>query len=204
MSTEPNRHAQKKLPTIFERLLLSHLLLLFVILLLGVWLYVYFFGGSLRYLHTRDPIVLVPFALGIIGVAGLISVWAARSIVVPIEKTTDSLSESSGFDFPRRIEEINTLIREIEQRNTRIANSTNDNAYANSVITDRENVREIVASYRQTISAVAQTIEQLESLAHESQAAQKIAELKEATIRLTINTSRLNTAIESQTTIRLL
>ncbi|MAT39955.1 MAG: hypothetical protein CL946_10170, partial [Ectothiorhodospiraceae bacterium] len=70
MST--SRTGDKK-PTIFLRLYLSHLLMLAAIFLSGVLLIDYLFQDGIKYYLSKQPIIILPVVLGLIGIAGILA-----------------------------------------------------------------------------------------------------------------------------------
>ena len=88
MST--SRTGDKK-PTIFLRLYLSHLLMLAAIFLSGVLLIDYLFQDGIKYYLSKQPIIILPVVLGLIGIAGILAAWTAQGIAEPFSRIARAL-----------------------------------------------------------------------------------------------------------------
>jgi len=75
---------RRQYPSIFLRVFLSHLLLLLSCFLSGIALYVYLFAPGAHLFIYRNPLILIPLLLGLISIAGLLSIWTSGAIAVPL------------------------------------------------------------------------------------------------------------------------
>lgn len=77
----------------FLRVMLSHLVVVLLCLMAGAATFDALFGTGVRYFLVRDPILLVPVMLILMGVAGLLAVWTTAGMSRPLESMTDALDD---------------------------------------------------------------------------------------------------------------
>ena len=184
--------SKKKLPTIFERIFLSHLIVLLLTFTAIVLLYFYLIGSDFRIFLKHSPVILVPLSLFLVGIAGLLAAWATRVIVQPLEKTTHAVRSKEEFTFPRFYEEIDELITQIEIHQ-------NNFFFANPALSSRltkDQMDEIILSLKQSISALAHIIESLAESTDDVIRNEKMLHMKDSIIQLTYTTTRLQSLIE--------
>lgn len=104
----------KKLPSIFERIFLSHLLLIAAAFVAVVWLYNYLIGTRYHVLLYREPGVIIPVALLLIGVAGFLAAWVGKAIALPIDRAVERLAGRGGKEPAPRIEEVAELLEGVD------------------------------------------------------------------------------------------
>jgi hypothetical protein len=90
-------------PTVFHRVFLSHLIVVLLCFIAAVWLLHYLYGDGLRYFRIHSPLVILPVTLGLIGLAGLLALWTAGAIVLPLERFSDALRGGVGSDDLQRL-----------------------------------------------------------------------------------------------------
>ncbi len=83
-------------PSLFLRLLVSHLLVVLACFVAGVLVVDHLFAPGVSMFLERHPIILVPTVLILIGIAGLAANWNAASIGLPIHRLTVRLKERAG------------------------------------------------------------------------------------------------------------
>ena len=159
-----------------------------------VWLYFYLIGSDFRIFLKHSPIILVPLSLFLVGIAGLLAAWATRVIVQPLEKTTHAVRSKEEFTFPRFYEEIDELISQIELHQN---NFSFDNPMLSSQLAT-DQLDEIILSLKQSISALAHSIESLSESPHDAAQDEKVLQMKDCIIRLTYATTRLQALIQVQ------
>ena len=92
------RHSSR--PTIFLRLFLSHLLLLLLCFAAGLGVFDFIFAPGVSLFMERTAAILLPVLLALIGVAGLLALWASAGITISVEKMTDRLLDPAAQDGP--------------------------------------------------------------------------------------------------------
>jgi hypothetical protein len=114
----------RQYPGVFHRVFLSHLVLLLVVFIAAVLLFFYMVAPGTAQYFIRNPAIIIPSVLALMGIAGLLSLWTASAIAVPLDRSTEAL-KSLDFDELRTImreagsEEMHALLEEIaacEQR----------------------------------------------------------------------------------------
>lgn len=189
--------SQKKLPTIFERLFLSHLTLLALTCIVFVWLYLYLLGPELQIVMQHNPVVIIPASLLLLVLAGIISTWTSRTLAQPIEQTTHALKTAGNFDFAKESEEINSLIVQIESLGRRRHGNT---------IADGEQLRhaqstisnDAINNLKQAIGALANSLILLMPRLSNPDDSAIIERMREQIIKLTYETTRLATQYAEQ------
>jgi hypothetical protein len=110
---------KRELPSIFLRVFLSHLLLLFLTVLAGLLVFNYVFAPGIRLFVDRNPLVLIPVTLALLGTAGLLSLWTAGAVSVPLRRLAGMLQEARHFQMPDErvlgVEEIAHLAGRIQE-----------------------------------------------------------------------------------------
>ena len=81
----------KERPSIFLRVFLSHLMLLLLSLVTAAMLFAYIFAPGVKMFMQHSPALVLPALLGLIGIAGMLSLWTAAAISLPIEDLTETL-----------------------------------------------------------------------------------------------------------------
>ncbi len=187
--------AEKKLPSTFERILLSHLTVLAAAFVSVIWLYFYLVEPSLRLYFRHSTIIIVPISLLLIGIAGLLTTWTAKTIVSPIEKMTDALKKNEEMNFDCDLDEIQTLIRQVK---TNLGNVPNADRSSTTVLTEINNdqyfdqLKEFSTEMKQSISALANFIDDTIPRIEDHDMIQSLEQMKEQIIRLTIISTRMN------------
>lgn len=77
----------------FLRVVLSHLVVVLLCLVAGALTFDALFGTGVRYFLVRDPILLVPVMLILMGLAGLLAVHTTAGMSRPLESMTDALGD---------------------------------------------------------------------------------------------------------------
>ncbi len=110
---------KRELPSIFLRVFLSHLLLLLLTMLAGLLVFNYVFAPGIRLFVDRNPLVLIPVTLALFGAAGLLSLWTAGAVSVPLRRLAGMLQEGRSFQTPDErelgVEEIALLAGRIRE-----------------------------------------------------------------------------------------
>lgn len=81
----------KERPSIFLRVFLSHLILLLLTFITVGLLYTYLFAPGVKMFLQHSPSLILPALLGLIGLAGMLSLWTAAAISLPLEDLTEQL-----------------------------------------------------------------------------------------------------------------
>lgn len=117
-------------PALFHRVFLSHLLILLLCLAAGIILIDYLFIDGVQLYLQRDPIILIPALLALIGIVGLLALWTAGSVATPSDRLVKALgnrADSEALDALLRqagteeIEDIITAVHEHLVRSERSA-----------------------------------------------------------------------------------
>jgi len=109
-------------PALFHRVFLSHLLILLLCLGSGVILVDYLFVDGVKLFLQRDPIILIPALLALIGIVGLLALWTAGSVATPSERLVRALeirADSEALEALLRnagTEEIEDIIAAVRER----------------------------------------------------------------------------------------
>ena len=77
----------------FFRIFLAQLILIFLCFVAGLVLFYYLFAPGIGMFLVRDPVILFPALLGLIGIAGLLSLWTATAVTEPIGSILEALKE---------------------------------------------------------------------------------------------------------------
>ncbi len=178
----------KKLPSIFERIFLSHLLLVAAAFVAVIWLYHYLIGTRYHVLLSREPAVIIPVALLLIGLAGFLAAWVGRAIAYPIDRAVERLAGRGGKEPAPRIEEIAELLAELEtwmnkQRDERPAGT---GAAPGGVSGDDDPYKPV----RPAVRELAHLIDELGEEQADPAMAERVRRMKEQVIRLTLLTLR--------------
>ncbi|MBN1449185.1 MAG: hypothetical protein JXA28_14760 [Bacteroidetes bacterium] len=88
----------RKHPALFHRIFLSHLLTVLLCFVAALILVDYLFADNVHLYLIRNPIVLIPALLALIGIAGLFAVWTAGSATLPLAKLTRFIEERADAD----------------------------------------------------------------------------------------------------------
>lgn len=187
---------EKKLPSTFERILLSHLTVLAAAFVAVIWLYFYLVEPSLRLYFRHSTIIIVPISLILIGIAGLLTTWTAKTIVSPIEKMTDALKKNEEMNFDGDLDEIQTLIRQVKTNLGNVPHpDRNSTTEFTEINTDQyfDQLKEFSTEMKQSISALAIFIDDVIPRIEDHDMIQSLEQMKEQIIRLTIISNRMNT-----------
>ncbi|MFA6235511.1 MAG: hypothetical protein WC824_15150 [Bacteroidota bacterium] len=112
-------------PAMFHRVFLSHLLVVLLCFTAAVILVDYLFAEGVTLFLLRSPIILIPALLALIGLVGLLALWTAASMAMPLERASALLNE---YDSSERLlqllpkagtEEAARIIIAAQQRLTR-------------------------------------------------------------------------------------
>jgi hypothetical protein len=80
-------------PALFHRIFLSHLLVLFLCFITAVITIDYLFAEGVALFLLRSPIIIIPALLALIGLVGLLALWTAASVAVPLDHASTLLNE---------------------------------------------------------------------------------------------------------------
>ncbi len=109
-------------PALFHRIFLSHLLVVLLCFVAAVILVDYMFAEGIALFLLRSPIILVPALLALIGIVGLLALWTAGSVAIPLDRAASLLrerkaSERLGEILPKAgTEEVARLLLSMRQR----------------------------------------------------------------------------------------
>ena len=107
-------------PSMFLRIFLSHLFLLLAFCIASLLAYRYMFSPGVHLFVIRRPHLLVPIVLGLIGIAGLLSVWTAAVIGTPLEVLASTLKSENpvgnlfSFRNPTNVSEIDDVLASLK------------------------------------------------------------------------------------------
>ncbi len=87
---------ERKRAAIFHRIFLSHLLVLLLSFIAALILIDYMFADGIRHFLLRSPLILIPALLAMIGLAGLLALWTAGAIALPLDAISDVLHGDVG------------------------------------------------------------------------------------------------------------
>ncbi|MDH7514563.1 MAG: hypothetical protein QHI48_01630 [Bacteroidota bacterium] len=110
---------RRELPTIFLRLFLSHLLLLFIACSSAFTVFSWLFAPGVSLFLRHSPVVLLPVILALIGIAGLLALWTANAIRIPLQSLPDSIKTGIEKRIPNRffrVQEIAELVLQLSHR----------------------------------------------------------------------------------------
>jgi len=80
-------------PALFFRVFLAQLILILLCFVSGIVLVHYLFAPGISMFLMRNPVILFPVLLGLIGIGGLLSLWTAAVVTEPIERILEALKE---------------------------------------------------------------------------------------------------------------
>jgi hypothetical protein len=109
-------------PAVFHRVFLSHLLVVLLCFAAAVILVDYMFAEGIALFLLRSPIILIPALLALIGIVGLLALWTAGSVAIPLDRAASLLreheaSERLGEILPKAgTEEVARLLINMQQR----------------------------------------------------------------------------------------
>jgi hypothetical protein len=121
--------SRREYPPLFHRIFLGHLLMVLLCFVIAVVLLDYLFVEGLALYMQRTPLILIPVALALIGLAGLSALWTAGSAALPLDRITRLLDGDASPDALLaehdrvRTEENANLLTALHGRLTRQANS---------------------------------------------------------------------------------
>jgi hypothetical protein len=81
----------KQFPTIFLRLFFSHLLIVLICLFVFIFVFRWVFAPGVKIFIVRNPLIVVPAVMILLGLAGLIALWTSTTIAIPLESITEAL-----------------------------------------------------------------------------------------------------------------
>lgn len=116
---------KRRLPNLFHRIFLSHLLVVLLCFVVAVVTLDYLFVDGVSHFILRSPLILIPVMLAMIGVVGLLALWTAGSAAFPIDRTIEALQKHDATAalariLPEaRIEEVAVLIEAVHHQLSR-------------------------------------------------------------------------------------
>lgn len=180
----------KKLPTIFDRLFLSHLFMLALSSITSTVLFFYLIGSSAQYLLRHDSLVLIPTALLLIGMTGIVATWTAKSITRPLEKTIDALRGDLPFPSKCGHEEIELLHQSLEQ--ALLANrQSSDASSGRSDEAMLHEVRDVTKHLKASVGGLAIELSELSQYSHTEETEKNLFRMRDIVNRMTYQLSRL-------------
>lgn len=85
-------HTPRRLPALFHRVFLSHLVVLAVSFLSALILVDYLFVDGITHFLVHSPIILIPVLLALIGLVGLLALWTSAAVALPLDRTVNAIS----------------------------------------------------------------------------------------------------------------
>lgn len=116
---------KQRLPNLFHRVFLSHLLVVLLCFVVAVVTLDYLFLDGMSHFLLRSPVILIPVMLAVIGVVGLLALWTAGSAALPIDRMIDALQEHDATAAlsrllpDTRVEEVAALVDALHHRLSR-------------------------------------------------------------------------------------
>jgi len=96
---------QRKQPALFHRVFLAHLLTVLFCFAGALILVDYLFIDGAHLYLRRNPIIIIPALLAIIGVAGLLALWSSGAAAVALNRLRTLLDERADAEAFRRFRE---------------------------------------------------------------------------------------------------
>jgi hypothetical protein len=115
-------HQPRRLPVLFHRIFLSHLIVLLICFVSALILLDYLFVDGISHFLAHSTIILVPVLLALIGLVGLLALWTAGAAAIPLERATDALHSLDATEALERvlpgarIDEVSRLLVAIRAR----------------------------------------------------------------------------------------
>ena len=182
----------KKLPTIFDRLFFSHLIILALSCFASTVLFFYLIGPSAQYLLHHDPLVLIPTSLLLIGITGIVTTWTAKSITRPLEKTIDALRGELPIPSKSGHEEIELLHQSLEQ--ALVVNRQSSDASARTGRSDEamlHDFRDVTKHLKASVGGLAIELSELSQSIHSEETENNLFRMRDFVNRMTYQLSRL-------------
>lgn len=85
-------------PALFHRVFLSHLLTVLVCFVAAIILIDYLFVANTHLYLLRNPIILIPALMAIVGISGLLALWSAGGGAVPLGRLTELFNQRAAAD----------------------------------------------------------------------------------------------------------
>lgn len=118
---------ERKRAAIFHRIFLSHLLVLLLSFIAALILIDYMFADGIRHFLLRSPLILIPALLAMIGLAGLLALWTAGAIALPLDAISEvmhgdvSEAELAELRARIRVEEHDALLASLAAQMRRLS-----------------------------------------------------------------------------------
>jgi hypothetical protein len=96
-------HEPRRLPALFHRVFLSHLLVVLLCLITALILHDYLFVDGISHFLLRSPVILVPVMLALMGIVGLLALWTAGAAAMPLDRAADALREPDAAQALERL-----------------------------------------------------------------------------------------------------
>ena len=115
-------HEARRLPVLFHRIFLSHLIVLLICFVSALILLDYLFVDGISHFLAHSTIILVPVLLALIGLVGLLALWTAGTAAIPLERATDALHALDASEALERVlpgahvEEVSRLLDAMRSR----------------------------------------------------------------------------------------
>lgn len=120
-------HVSPRLPALFHRVFLSHLLVLAISFVAALILFDYLFVEGIAHFLVHSPIILIPVLLALIGLVGLLALWTAGAVAMPLERAVDAIN---AFDATAALERLvpETRVEEVARMVAAVRHKLGDEA----------------------------------------------------------------------------